>query len=503
MNLEGILKVVSENGGGHMGQSFQVLLESTSDGAEVSDVPKKIIRTRKTKKAASKVAVVGDEEVPTEGTVGGTQESQTVATKRKSKPKTKPRPQKKDVISPAVGENEVEIKTEGDSEDTQSDEVAEKVVETEETFVMPVMIEEGQPKKRRLKQAARTGPATNRVRKTESPQPESVRDESSPSVSEGAEEVGTAKNASSPTAVELEVEMDSLLGEAIHHSFISDLITLLNTLMQDQREKGLSGFLCIPLGPDGGMSYILRETEGIEDPKLSEINAEAEGEEDKRSHRDGKKAMVVNEEDEDEDTETPCRRLSSRDVHMGILSKRRLRIHCRKMLSKYVDALLGSTNRGARMTSAMAGHAIQRTLKVDMAQHKSRRVIRELKEENQTLEKKIENLQRELEKEKEGKTKKDDELLATYSKYHDLLRKQMDLDTSLDARKRENEKLQMSLTQTRTGRSSTHRRRDTAAHSSGMDPYTAAPPGTTQPCVRVFALHRIGALVELPEHRKS
>ncbi|GAB2273691.1 hypothetical protein Dimus_008472, partial [Dionaea muscipula] len=132
-----------------------------------------------------------------------------------------------------LGENEVEIEAEEDSEDTQLDEVAEKVIETEEIATVPDVIEEGQPKKKHLKHVVRTGPATKRVRKNESPQPKLIRDESSPSVSEGAEEVGTAKNVPCPTAVELEVEVDSVLDEAIHHSFISDSVTLLDTLMQD------------------------------------------------------------------------------------------------------------------------------------------------------------------------------------------------------------------------------------------------------------------------------
>ncbi|GAB2287940.1 hypothetical protein Dimus_022292 [Dionaea muscipula] len=63
------------------------------------------------------------------------------------------------------------------------------------------------------------------------------------------------------------------------------------------------------------------------------------------------------------------------------------------------------------------------------------------KDKVKTLEDKLKELQSALENEKEGQTKKNDELVALYSKYHDLLRKKMDLDTSLNERKRESEKL--------------------------------------------------------------
>ncbi|GAB2295043.1 hypothetical protein Dimus_029228 [Dionaea muscipula] len=58
-----------------------------------------------------------------------------------------------------------------------------------------------------------------------------------------------------------------------------------------------------------------------------------------------------------------------------------------------------------------------------------------------TLEDKVKELQTTLEKEKEGQTKKNGELIATYSKYHNLLRKKMAFNTSLDERKRESETL--------------------------------------------------------------
>ncbi|GAB2276053.1 hypothetical protein Dimus_010795 [Dionaea muscipula] len=107
--------------------------------------PKKVVRTKRTKKAMFEVAVVGEEEVPTDGTVDGTQESVVVASKSKSKPKAKPK--KKDVISPAVGENEVDVEAE-DGEGSQSDKATEEETQTMDAGVQ-VVGEELQVRKRR------------------------------------------------------------------------------------------------------------------------------------------------------------------------------------------------------------------------------------------------------------------------------------------------------------------------------------------------------------------
>ncbi|GAB2268256.1 hypothetical protein Dimus_003232 [Dionaea muscipula] len=69
------------------------------------------------------------------------------------------------------------------------------------------------------------------------------------------------------------------------------------------------------------------------------------------------------------------------------------------------------------------------------------------KNKKQTLEDKVKELQMALEREKDRQSNKNNELVASYSKYHELLRKKMNLDTSLNERKRESEKLQMALTQ--------------------------------------------------------
>ncbi|GAB2278741.1 hypothetical protein Dimus_013417, partial [Dionaea muscipula] len=116
--------VVSEKGGGHVGQSFHILLDPTSGVAKSSEAPKKVVMTKRTKKATSEVADVGEEEeAPTEEAVGGTQESEVVVSR--TKPKLKAKPKKKDVVSLAVGENVVGEK-EGDEEANKSEKVGDE-----------------------------------------------------------------------------------------------------------------------------------------------------------------------------------------------------------------------------------------------------------------------------------------------------------------------------------------------------------------------------------------
>ncbi|GAB2290268.1 hypothetical protein Dimus_024548 [Dionaea muscipula] len=76
--------------------------------------------------------------------------------------------------------------------------------------------------------------------------------------------------------------------------------------------------------------------------------------------------------------------------------------------------------------------------------------LEEEKNKVQTLEDKVKELQMALEREKERCSKKNDELVASYTKYHELLRKKIGLDTSLNERKEENEKLQTALTRERS-----------------------------------------------------
>ncbi|GAB2297463.1 hypothetical protein Dimus_031566, partial [Dionaea muscipula] len=67
VELEGILGVLRKEGG-HVDDSFQVLLETTpTDGAGMSKVQKKnLTRSRKGKKATTAMEVM-EEEVPTKG----------------------------------------------------------------------------------------------------------------------------------------------------------------------------------------------------------------------------------------------------------------------------------------------------------------------------------------------------------------------------------------------------------------------------------------------------
>ncbi|GAB2275980.1 hypothetical protein Dimus_010723 [Dionaea muscipula] len=73
--------------------------------------------------------------------------------------------------------------------------------------------------------------------------------------------------------------------------------------------------------------------------------------------------------------------------------------------------------------------------------------LKDEKDKAKTLEDKVKELQTTLWKGKERQSKKNDDLVASYSKYHELLWRKMNLDTFLNERKRESEKLQMALAQ--------------------------------------------------------
>ncbi|GAB2275903.1 hypothetical protein Dimus_010650 [Dionaea muscipula] len=119
---------------------------------------KKVVRSRKGKKATTEVVAVEEEEALTEVSVGGTQGSKAIASRTKSQRKT--RSSKKDIISLAVGENEVEVEAEGNSEETQSDEDTQ----TERPAAVLIVCKQGQTRKKRQKQVARTGPAAKRAK---------------------------------------------------------------------------------------------------------------------------------------------------------------------------------------------------------------------------------------------------------------------------------------------------------------------------------------------------
>ncbi|GAB2271240.1 hypothetical protein Dimus_006082 [Dionaea muscipula] len=173
MDLAGILKVVSERGGGHINKSFTPLMEEGATGT--SDVPVKMVSRKKkipasdagtseTEAATTVVADVSKKDVSSEGTVGATEESEAVKPKRL---------RKKDVISPAVGDNLMEIEEvmEEEAEEEEALQVKSwriskattvpevKNVDSEETQSDEVISEEGRIKRRLQKQTTRTGPS--------------------------------------------------------------------------------------------------------------------------------------------------------------------------------------------------------------------------------------------------------------------------------------------------------------------------------------------------------
>ncbi|GAB2279147.1 hypothetical protein Dimus_013802 [Dionaea muscipula] len=145
------------------------------------------------------VADVDEEEGPTEGIVGGTQESEDVASNTKSKPKAKPK--KKVVVSPAVRENVVG-EVEGDKaveeeiEETQTDEDVRKLVSDSDVN------KKKQTRKRRQIQGARTGPAAKKA-KTDIENVSPVEEEIEPIKEPGV--------FGSPTIAELDQQVDELL----------------------------------------------------------------------------------------------------------------------------------------------------------------------------------------------------------------------------------------------------------------------------------------------------
>ncbi|GAB2276126.1 hypothetical protein Dimus_010865 [Dionaea muscipula] len=291
MKLEKLLGKMGK-GGGHIDESFQGLLGKTSGDVGPSGIQKKkITRTRK-KKVTTEVAADAEREVPTKASVGedeenpgegATQESQAVATK--TKPTTKPK--KKNMTSPTMGENEMEVGVEGSDEETELNKAANKDAKTVETSaIAPVVSEEGLQNKRRLKKVTDTGLALKKARKTNLPRLVVEEEE------RGEEAVDTANTVFSPTTAELEKE--------------------------DQREEDPFGLLYIPAESDGGMSKLLGQTEGTEEPKTSE--------------------MVEDEEEKGEMEEI--------DGDKGDMTT--LRIPSSKMVANYMDVMMSPATHATR-----------------------------------------------------------------------------------------------------------------------------------------------------------
>ncbi|GAB2295212.1 hypothetical protein Dimus_029387, partial [Dionaea muscipula] len=93
MDLSGLLKVVSERGGGHIVKKFQTLLDSSTEAtAGMSEVLVKKI-SRKKNPATSSTVDVELKEISSDGTESNTQES--VAVLKDGATKVKPKRMKK------------------------------------------------------------------------------------------------------------------------------------------------------------------------------------------------------------------------------------------------------------------------------------------------------------------------------------------------------------------------------------------------------------------------
>ncbi|GAB2290283.1 hypothetical protein Dimus_024562 [Dionaea muscipula] len=152
------------------------------------------------------------------------------------------------------------------------------------------------------------------------------------------------------------------------------------------------------------------------------MGEEKEDEDEDMGQREGK-GIIVEEEEEvgaeeeeeyenDEDLEFEegeVRRPPSRKFHLGVLSRRRLTMPHKKMMKRYVDILLGSSSRGARMEldslpqahelslvmknvaelSALSGHSLRRSLRMDAIRRRYRKEIRRVRAENDRLNKEL------------------------------------------------------------------------------------------------------------------
>ncbi|GAB2278890.1 hypothetical protein Dimus_013564 [Dionaea muscipula] len=334
--------------------------------------PKKVIRTKKTKKATSEVEVVGDEEVPPDGTVNGTQKSDVVASK--SKPKRSTRPKKKDVISPVVEENEVDVEA-GNNEEAQSEKAVEDETPTMDADVSVVGEELQVRKRRHLRKAIST---------------------------------------------EFAAAGDSEETQSDEDVLIERLATCHALPRVDRREE-----------------------EESEEKEKGYVGPSASGRRYRRRSLFYPKRLGV-----------PLSYMTSLltgDILFAVVGTDDRR--CRKIdrligenfaLEQEVKELKFECDNAFEISSQMKED-------VDMVMEENQTLENENKElktalegeENkvQTLEDTVKELQMVLEREKERQSKKNDELVASYMKYHDLLRRKMDLDTSLNERKRESEKL--------------------------------------------------------------
>ncbi|GAB2275871.1 hypothetical protein Dimus_010616 [Dionaea muscipula] len=98
-------------------------------------------------------------------------------------------------------------------------------------------------------------------------------------------------------------------------------------------------------------------------------------------------------------------------MHLGVLFECRLGMLNKKMIKRYADILLGSSSRGARLAldmiprthelalmmrniaelSALSGHSLRRSLRMDVTKKKDRKEIRRLKADNDRLKGKLDS----------------------------------------------------------------------------------------------------------------
>ncbi|GAB2283791.1 hypothetical protein Dimus_018280 [Dionaea muscipula] len=323
-------------GGGHIDESFQVLLGKTSgdrSGAGSSGAQKKKKITRKKKEKVTTAVTVGEEEeTPKED---ATQESKQWVQRLSPKANLK----KKTTTNPANGENEMEAS----DEDTPTDEATDEDAQTVESSAVPVVSEEGKKTKRFLKKKfGEVGGEEERGhlrRAVPSDVPDRERMKPVSSETEQREEaVETAKDDSLLITAELNEETEKLIAFARQLPFISD------TLVEDQTKKDQSGLLCILVGSDGGMSELLKDKE--DDSERTETNEEDV------SQQGGKRVVVMDEDEENEKEliladDDVVKKPSARRINRGIFTRKRLRIPSNKIVGKYVNALLKSTTHGA------------------------------------------------------------------------------------------------------------------------------------------------------------
>ncbi|GAB2266392.1 hypothetical protein Dimus_001401 [Dionaea muscipula] len=192
------------------------------------------------------------------------------------------------------------------------------------------------------------------------------------------EAVDTAKVMSSPTASELNKEVDDLVFRAIQLSFISDAAISLDDLEQDQQEEDPSGLLVIPVGSNGGTSQMLGLTEEAVEQDTFEM---------------GNGVKVVDDEERTYEMEEiggnkgdvnpfASGRSYARKGRETLFTRGRLRSPSIEMLKKYIDVMMGPTTRVTRKimrrlpwrnedpclsrniseTSMLTGHTIQRAV---------------------------------------------------------------------------------------------------------------------------------------------